>query len=191
MYVWTLLFCLLVAAATTVAADASDPSTESSATGTAETNAATSVVDLPDESYGESKRCLQSTQIQDVEVLSDRLLVFRTGRNKIWVNQLPVRCPSLDREVTIAFTSNDPRLCAKDSVRVLFDNPRAMGGSEIIPWIPCQLGNFEAITAQQRIVLREQYIAKTKNPLEDIFGEPGDGVEAGQATEENTEPEAN
>lgn len=102
--------------------------------------------------YGETRRCL--TNYRHIEILNDRMLVFEGSAKKLWLNQLPIRCPGLRRNSTLALRTDFSfgRVCKMDSVAVVdwFDSPwyrrwpwHWVGGPR------CSLGEFQPVTKAQ------------------------------------------
>ena len=108
--------------------------------------------------YGKGVRCIPSRQVQNTEVLSQNLIVFR-DRKHIWVNQIAGRCPQLAPEVPIALEQSErSHHCNLDIVRVLRDDgPSLFGGENISVGPACMLGKFEPISRAQLDVLREHF----------------------------------
>lgn len=102
--------------------------------------------------YGENERCLSN--YRHISILDDQTLVFEGRGKKLFVNQLPMRCPGLHRgsvlQVRTDFASG--RICKMDTVTVSdwFDWPWYRRR----PWhwaggIRCSLGEFQPVTELQ------------------------------------------
>lgn len=107
----------------------------------------------------ETRRCIRSDGIDRIDVLSGSHIVFQTSRTERWLVQLSMRCPGLSPSSKIALEQNQFRLCEFDTVRVVYDNP--IGGVDLGP--RCQLGKFEAVSAEQVAALREELAARNRS----------------------------
>ncbi len=102
--------------------------------------------------YVETRRCLSN--YRHIEILDDRMLVFEGSGKKLWLNELPIRCPGLRRNSTLALRTDSSfgRLCKMDSVAVVdwFGYPWFRRW----PWHwangpRCTLGEFQPVSITQ------------------------------------------
>ena len=116
--------------------------------------------DTPD-----AKRCIRQASIDKTDVLNSNIIVFKDERKRIFINQMPVKCPDLRPGAKVVYTSRgDGQLCQLDSINVL--HPGA-GGLTTGP--SCMLGKFEPISQDQLDVLKERYTPDGKDLIEAIF----------------------
>lgn len=102
-----------------------------------------------DTDYAATERCLSSFDYDQVEVLDDQHLLFRT-RNQFWLNELRSRCPGLHRNDTLLFERRGSRLCTLDRAEVI---ERFLFWRRSGP--VCTLGEFHRLTEPQAALLRE------------------------------------
>ncbi len=102
--------------------------------------------------YGENQRCLSN--YRHVRILDDQTLVFEGRGKKLWLNQLPMRCPGLHRGSVLQVRKDFAieRICKMDTVTVSdwFDWPWYRRS----PWrwtsgVRCSLGEFQPVTKLQ------------------------------------------
>ena len=101
----------------------------------------------PDD-YRESRNCLRVREYRSVEILDARHLLF-IGRNKMWLNELRHRCPSLRPNQILVFERQGVTLC---------DTNRVSGRDRHLPGIwrgSCLLGRFSVIDEQQALALKD------------------------------------
>jgi hypothetical protein len=110
----------------------------------------------PPADYSQAVKCIPSATINHVEPLNDRYIVFHTGRNKLWLVQLKMRCPGMTASSLLSFEKDEHRLCEWDSVRTVDDN--LMSGPRLGP--KCNLPKFEPVS-QDQIDMLKQHI---RNP---------------------------
>jgi hypothetical protein len=87
---------------------------------------------------GKPVDCIQTTQIRESQVHSDRVIDFRTSGKKWYRNTLPYSCPSLGFEERFAYRTSINRLCSVDVITVLQSPGLSRGAS-------CGLGKFQPI----------------------------------------------
>jgi len=112
---------------------------------------------LDAEEYGKPRRCISEYAYRDFEPLGDRFVVFEGPGNRPWLNELRGRCPGLDRASTLAFRNRGFQLCELDQFKVT--DVFAWERYQRWPWrwmdgIPCTLGRFQPISAEQLEALR-------------------------------------
>lgn len=112
--------------------------------------------------YGDSPQCLYLTRIRDSEVLDGRHVVFRVGRDTYYLVQFKRRCPLLNRNDTIMYTTHSSRLCVLDPIRSV---EGAAYGSP--PGPPCPIPSFRQISKEQLTALREALQKPRKGDLID------------------------
>jgi len=134
----------------------------SSPPGPAEVPRAEALEDIPSQpldvdEYGKPRRCISQYAYRDFEPLGERFLVFEGPGGKLWLNELRGRCPGLDRSSTLAFRNRGFQLCELDQFKVT--DWFAWERYQRWPWrwmdgIPCTLGKFQPISAEQLEALR-------------------------------------
>jgi hypothetical protein len=103
-----------------------------------------------EDDYARTEECLVSSRIDRVRILSDRHIVFQTGREEWWLAQLQAPCPWMRASSKLAFEQKGSRLCAFDIARVV-DEQRP--GMTVGP--ACFLPRFESVTPDQVDALRQ------------------------------------
>ena len=83
---------------------------------------------------GEPESCVPRNQIQSLQAVDRRTIVYDTGR-ELWVSRLAADCPSLRPDSTLVVETFGDRYCRNDRVRAL-----EPGSS--IPGPICLLGEF-------------------------------------------------
>ena len=107
---------------------------------------------LPESDYREMTRCLSTHAYRNVEILSDRYLLFKGTHDRVWVNRLRQRCSGLRRNVVLQFRLSGSNICANDLVSVWNPLFRSIGAS-------CALGQFEEIDEQRAVALQKAFRA--------------------------------
>ncbi len=87
---------------------------------------------------GKPVNCIQTTQIRETHVRSDRVIDFRSTGKRWYRNTLPQRCPSLGFEERFAYRTSINQLCSVDVITVLHSPGLSRGPS-------CGLGKFQPI----------------------------------------------
>jgi len=114
----------------------------------------------PSVDYSQAERCLRSERIDRTEALNDKYLVFHLHGNETWLAQFPVRCPGLAPNVKLMFEKTNQRICAWDTVRVLYDNGFGM---EPTLGPRCTLPKFEPVSEEQVAMLKSAILAARKS----------------------------
>ena len=96
---------------------------------------------LDDDAYVKSSRCLSPSRYRRIEIMNDRVLVFRGRGDDVWVNFLPNRCLGLGPDMIVSVEKHGMRLCSRDRFRGL---PRLRGGAGSMP---CVLGDFHRVAS--------------------------------------------
>src|SRR6056297_2313928 len=91
-----------------------------------------------DEHGDKTRHCLPMAQIDRVEVVDDRTLLFHMHGDKDYVNHLPYRCAGLETEAFIHETSLN-QYCDLDTITVYNTSVGMRMAS-------CPLGEFERYT---------------------------------------------
>ena len=104
---------------------------------------------LPESEYRDMTRCLMKRSYRTVEVLSDRYLLFKGSKDRVWVNRLRHRCPGLRTNQILIFEQFSTSLCATDQVS---GTDRGFGRTA-----SCILGRFEKINEQRADALKEAF----------------------------------
>lgn len=108
--------------------------------------------------YVEDVRCIYSRRIRSVEVLDDKHVAFRMGRDKYYLVQFKHRCPGLRKEKPVMYESDQARLCKHDSIRAVYD----MGLGNYRPGMKCGIPGFQSVTKEQIVHLKDLLKAKRK-----------------------------
>lgn len=83
---------------------------------------------------GKPTDCIDPQFTDGPQIIDNRTLIYRQGR-RVWRNDLPAACPSLQPQVTLIVKRWGSQLCSNDTFRVL-----ETGSS--IPSPICRFGNF-------------------------------------------------
>lgn len=96
---------------------------------------------LADEDYRKERSCLWRREVDSVEIIDERILVFR-GRVKkrVWVNRLSRPCVGLRRDMVVTTRARTGSICRLDAIDA---RPRGAGPFE--PAVRCHLSGFEEI----------------------------------------------
>lgn len=105
----------------------------------------------PPADYSQAVKCIPSATINHAEPLNDRYIVFHSGRDKLWLVQLKMRCPGMTASSLLSFEKDEHRLCEWDSVRTVEDN--LMSGPRFGP--RCNLPKFEPVSQDQVNMLKQ------------------------------------
>lgn len=89
----------------------------------------------------DATHCIRIDNIDSIDVINDRTLVFNMRAGTSYRNDLPRRCPGLDERDTLMYRSSVGQLCNIDIVTVLDDI-----GFGFSPGVSCSLGMFHPIT---------------------------------------------
>ena len=92
----------------------------------------------------EAVRCLNLARIQDTDVLDDHRIVFKTSGHKMYLNELPRKCPGLRTNEPYLVRTTLDRLCDLDTITMLH-----RGGFGFMPGASCGLGKFQPVTEAQ------------------------------------------
>jgi hypothetical protein len=97
-----------------------------------------------------SARCIPLRNIQDIEILDERNIIFRVSVNNFYLNTLPYRCVGLRRNDTIMYRTSINEICDVDVITVLDDiGPGFQAG------VSCGLGRFRPINEEEIKMLRD------------------------------------
>ncbi len=105
---------------------------------------------LPESDYRELTRCLSTHLYSNIEVLSDRYLIFKGRRDRVWINRLRQRCVGLNGRHILQFQLSGRKVCDMDRVNAI---DRSFGGV----LASCSLGQFEKIDELQAAALKEAF----------------------------------
>ena len=111
---------------------------------------------LTDSAYVDDVRCLAVGRYRQVDILNDRVLVFR-ARGRAWINLLPRPCPGLRRDMVLAIETRGSRICSRDQFRGM---PRI--GPEASTSF-CSLGTFRPVEADNLDAIRGALRASRAN----------------------------
>ena len=73
---------------------------------------------------GEPVRCLSLNRIDETVVLDANNVLFYTGRNEVYLNDLPHRCLGLSRNKPIMYRTSLHQLCSVAEFSVQYGAPR-------------------------------------------------------------------
>jgi hypothetical protein len=103
------------------------------------------------EAYVDTPRCLRLHKIRNVKVIDERHVAFQTGRDEFYLVQMEYRCPGLERNATVAYSTNSSRVCQLDQLHAVIrygPTTERLGPA-------CSIPGFQAITREQLTVLRD------------------------------------
>ena len=126
-------------------------------------------VDSDDNSgdYLQLENCISTTRIRHTYIVDDRTIIFYMNQQKVFVNQLPYRCPGLRSARAFSYRLSVAALCNVDTITVT----RTMGsGIETGP--TCGLGKFRPVTREEAEMIRNKEIELP--PLEPESAEDSD-----------------
>ena len=86
-------------------------------------------------------QCVRINDIEGIDIVDSRTLVFRMRGDEVYENKLPFECPGLKRDDTLMYRASVGQLCNIDIVTVLED-----WGFGFAPGASCGLGMFNPIT---------------------------------------------
>lgn len=92
----------------------------------------------------EAVRCVQLMRLDRTEVIDGENIFFYMKGGTIYRNQLPQRCPGLDREERFSYKVTANRLCDLDIITVLTD----FGGG-LRQGASCGLGRFHPVDPEE------------------------------------------
>lgn len=81
--------------------------------------------------------CIDAFDRSNMRILDDRTIVYQAVGRRLWRNDLPERCPGLDRDPLLIVEQFGSQLCANDRFR-------AQDRLSNIPGPYCRLGKFTA-----------------------------------------------
>ena len=112
------------------------------------------------EDYVDEERCISTSRIRRTEVLDDRHVAFKTGRNQYYLVQFERRCHGMRRGRPPMIESRSSQLCVHDTIRPLYEN--GLGGFQ--PGVPCYIPGFQSVTKEQIDGLKALFKARGKLP---------------------------
>lgn len=107
---------------------------------------------LEGEEYATPRRCISKFAYRNFEPLGDRYVVFEGPADQLWLNELRGRCPGLSRSSALAFEMEGNQICALDRFKITdwFELSRFRRWPwEWLDGIPCTLGKFQPVSAEQ------------------------------------------
>lgn len=105
--------------------------------------------ELTEDDYENSQLCIAPRDLDTIEVLGERLVLFLGRRGEIWLNQLDKRCLGLEPEMVLDLRSYGGNFCRLDRFRAA---PRY--NAFLFVTAECRLGAFETITEPHAEALR-------------------------------------
>lgn len=105
--------------------------------------------ELTEDDYQDSQLCIAPRDLNTIEVLDERLVLFLGRRGEIWLNQLDSRCRGLEPEMVLDLRSYGGNFCRLDRFRAA---PRF--NAFLYVTAECRLGAFETITEPHAEALR-------------------------------------
>jgi hypothetical protein len=91
-----------------------------------------------------TRDCIDLMRIARTRVADEDTILFYLRGGEIYRNDLPSRCPNLDRDERFMYRVSLNRLCSLDTVTVLEDV-----GFGFLPGASCGLGKFRAIDKEE------------------------------------------
>ena len=117
--------------------------------------------------YLQLENCISIMQLRHTYIVDDRTIIFYMNQQKVFVNQLPYRCPGLRSARTFSYRISTAQLCNVDTITVT----RTMsGGIDTGP--TCGLGMFRPVTEEEAAMIRNKEIEL--QPLESESTEDSD-----------------
>ena len=111
--------------------------------------------ELTEDDYQESQLCIAPRDLDTIEVLGERLVLFHGRRGEIWLNQLDSRCLGLEPEMLLDLRSYGGNFCRLDRFRA---TPRY--NAFLYVTAECRLGRFETITEPHAEALRAAVVER-------------------------------
>jgi len=112
--------------------------------------------------YVDSPRCLRTGRIRQIEVIDAKHVVFKLSHKEYYLVRFKHRCPGLQRNKPVIYEpTSGSRLCNMDGIRSTYND--GLGG--IRPGVRCSIPQFESVTKEQIVLLKDALIAakrKTK-----------------------------
>jgi hypothetical protein len=91
----------------------------------------------------DSTHCVRISNIDNIDIINDRTLLFEMRAGSSYRNDLPRNCPGLDERDTLMYRSTVGQLCNIDIITVLDD-----WGFGFAPGVSCSLGMFHPVSEQ-------------------------------------------
>lgn len=88
-------------------------------------------------------QCVRVTNIDEIDIVNDQILIFRMRGDEVYRNDLPHSCPGLRRNDTLMYRTSVGQLCNVDIITVLED-----WGFGFAPGASCGLGMFHPINEE-------------------------------------------
>jgi hypothetical protein len=98
----------------------------------------------------QSVPCLRLSRIQDVEILDNSRILFRTGVNDYYLNTLPHACSGLKLHDAFQHRTSVDEICEVDVITVVDQI-----GSRVYTGPVCGLGKFEPISKEEITAIRQ------------------------------------
>ena len=95
--------------------------------------------------------CVYARDVQQFEILNDRILLLIGRLDRRWVNRLNTRCAGLRKNMVLNISRFGSQICAND--RITATSRGAVLGEG--PVAHCRLGKFEAVSPEQVAALRQ------------------------------------
>lgn len=105
--------------------------------------------ELTAEDYAEDQLCVHPRDLDSIEVLNDRLVLFHGRRGEVWLNQLASQCLGLEPDMVLDLRSYGGSFCRLDRFR---GTPRFDATLHLTA--ECRLGAFETIAEPHAEALR-------------------------------------
>ena len=120
---------------------------------------------VDDLAIDDPQRCIRNLRWDRAEILSDRYILFRAGRNRYYVNVLDRACSALRPGRRLLFQQRGSRTCRRDMVTVLdegsFGRTQVLSRGQFVT-LPgnelgtCLLGYFNEVNEAGLDILRNQ-----------------------------------
>ncbi len=114
--------------------------------------------DPDSEDYVDETRCIRANLIRTVDVIDEKHVSFRVGRNDYYLVQFEHRCPGLRRGKPVMYEPTAGRLCKLDGIRTLYET--GLGGYR--PGMRCAIPEFRSVTKEQLVLLKDALKAERR-----------------------------
>lgn len=112
---------------------------------------------LEDAAYVKNVRCLSMGRYRQVDIVDNRMLVFRGRGNRAWINILPRRCVGLRPDMILSVERRGTRICSRD----LFKGVPRMGMEAGAA--TCALGMFHPVPQDNLAAIRDALSDRDRN----------------------------
>lgn len=111
--------------------------------------------DKDTKTLADAPRCISTHRIRNTQVLDDRRVAFKMGRNAYYLVQLEQKCLGLKRGATISYSTSGQRLCKQDGIHAMVDfGPSKRLGPR------CAIAGFVPVTKDFLDMVKDQLAQK-------------------------------